>query len=350
MTKHVEEIYARLAEAGHDVTVFCKSPGPGVEGEYRGMRVVRVPGVRAPGWDRLGHSFLASLLAARRRFDVVHFHALTSSGFCFLPRLAGARVVVTIHRLEWQDEKWGRAQRGFLRFAELGAVRSAHALITVSRTFADDLRARHRRLPPLTYIANGVDPARSVGPGPLLAMGIEPHTYALLVGRVVPEKGVHVAIEAFEQLPGRRLVIVGGARHEDDYVRMIRGRAERSDGAIRMLGIRTGDDLAALYEHAQVLAAPSFHEGQPLAVLEAMTYGRCIVASDIPAHVELLDGTGVLWPVGDATVFAAALRPLLEHEELADAVGERGRQRVEGSQEFRWDRAARETERVLRGS
>src|SRR5262245_18687537 len=88
MTRHVEEIGSRLAEAGHDVTVFCKTRGDGIGARYRGMRVRRIPGLRASGWDRLGHSFVAAFLAAIGRYDVVHFHSLTSSGFCVLPRLA----------------------------------------------------------------------------------------------------------------------------------------------------------------------------------------------------------------------------------------------------------------------
>ncbi len=349
MTRHVEEIGARLAAAGHDVTVFCKSAPREVEREYRGMRVHRVRGLRAPGWDRLGHTFVASLLAALGRYDVVHFHSLTSSGFSLLPRVLRKRVVVTVHRLEWQDEKWNRAQRRFLQFAEWSAVHGAHALITVSRAFADDLATRYRRLPPTTYIANGVEPARAVGPAPLAAFGLEPGGYSLFVGRLVPEKGVHVALDAFEQLGDETLVLLGGARHEDAYVRELHARADRSNGRIRFLGIQTGDVLAALYEHARALVAPSFHEGQPLAVLEAMTYGRCVVASDIHAHVELLAGTGVLWPAGDAAALADALRSVLADDALRTRAGEAGRRRIEESPEFRWDHAARETARVLAG-
>ncbi len=350
MTRHVEEIGARLADAGHDVTVFCKTPEPGVGTRYRGMQVRTVRGLRAPGWDRLGHTFVASLRAAIGHYDVVHFHSLTSSGFSLLPRLFGKRVVVTVHRLEWQDEKWNAAQRRFLRFAEWSAVHGAHALITVSRAFADDLASRYRRLPPTTYIANGVDPARRVGPAPLASFELEPDGYSLFVGRLVPEKGVHVLIDAFERLGTERLVLLGGARHEDDYVRGLRARAERSGGRIRFLGIQTGDVLAALYEHAKVLVAPSFHEGQPLAVLEAMTYGRCVVASDIPAHVELLAGTGMLWPVGSAADLADALRAVFADADLRRRSGDAGRSRIEESPEFRWGHAASETERVLTGA
>jgi glycosyltransferase involved in cell wall biosynthesis len=350
MSGHCEELYARLAERGHEVTVFCQTAAASC---YRGMRLRRIPGVRLPGWERLGYSFLASLRSLIGRFDVVHYHSFSSSGFCYLPRLGGKKVVVTVHRLEWQDRKWGRFARTFLRFCEWAAVRSSAVMITVSRTFKADLERRYRRIGPVRYVANGVTPPTPVGLAALPESGLAPGGYGLTVGRLVPEKGLDLPIDAFTRsaddpaMATTALAIVGGGRHSDEYVADLRARAGALGSRVHFLGVRTGEELGALYEHAAVFIAPSYHEGQPLTVLEAMSHGRCVVASDISAHRELIGDAGILFPSGDAGALARELQRVLSDPALARALGEAGRRKVLETDEFRWDHAADETERIL---
>jgi glycosyltransferase involved in cell wall biosynthesis len=350
MSRHCEELYSRLAERGHDITVYCQTAAGS---SHRGMRLRPIPGVRLPGWERLGYSLVASLRALFGRFDIVHYHSFASSGFCYLPRLGRKKVVVTVHRLEWQDQKWGRFARAFLKFCEWAAVRSSAVMITVSRTFKADLERRHRRIGPVHYIANGVTPPVAVAADALEALGISPGTYGLTVGRLVAEKGLDLAVEAFAELAreartaDRELVIVGGARHSDDYVAALGARARELGAKVRFLGVRTGSELNALYEHAAVFIAPSYHEGQPLTVLEAMSHGRCVVASDIGAHKELIVDAGILFPSGNVETLARELRRVLADPDLARELGDAGRRRVLESDEFQWDHTADDTERIL---
>ena len=90
MSRHCEEIYGRLAARGHVVSIFCSSRPQGAD--YRGMQLRKVPALGVPGWDRLVYSILATVLATFGRYDVVHYHSLANTGFCFLPRLASKRV------------------------------------------------------------------------------------------------------------------------------------------------------------------------------------------------------------------------------------------------------------------
>jgi glycosyltransferase involved in cell wall biosynthesis len=350
MSRHCEELYSRLAARGHEITVFCQTAG---DATYRGMRLRRIPGVRLPGWERLGYSLLASLRALFGRFDIVHYHSFSSSGFCSLPRLARKKVVVTVHRLEWQDQKWGRFARAFLKFCEWTAVRSSAVMITVSRNFKRDLEQRYRKVPPVHYVANGVTPPMDVGPEVLAALDLTAGAYALTVGRLVPEKGLDLAVEAFaafatdSALSEMTLVIVGGARHSDEYVATLERKANDLGARVRFLGVRTGVELNALYRYAALYVAPSYHEGQPLTVLEAMSHGRCVVASDISAHRELIGSDGVLFPSGDSSALERELRTVLTDASLATSLGEAARHRLLESDEFQWDRAADETERIL---
>jgi glycosyltransferase involved in cell wall biosynthesis len=226
-------------------------------------------------------------------------------------------------------------------------------MITVSRNFKADLEHRYRKIGPVYYVANGVTPPMTVGPEVLADLGLMAGTYGLTVGRLVPEKGLDLAVEAFATLAAdpalstKELVIVGGARHSDEYVATLETRARELGARVRFLGVRTGAELNALYQHAAVFIAPSYHEGQPLTVLEAMSHGCCVVASDISAHTELIGEAGVLFASGDAAALARELHRVFDDTELRASLGEAGRHKVLESDEFQWDRAASETERIL---
>jgi glycosyltransferase involved in cell wall biosynthesis len=348
MSRHCEELYSRLARRGHDVTVFTAQTHD--RSEYRGMRLRRVRSVRVPGWERLGYSFVSAVATMWGRFDLVHFHSYSSSGFCFAPRLARKKVAVTVHRLEWQDAKWRGPVRAFLKFSEWAAARWANVLITVSKNFEDDLRQRFPRAKNVHYVPNGVTKPEHGDADACERLGLTPGAFILAVGRLVPEKGFDVAVDAFAGLPdagpGCELVVVGSARHDNDYVRSLRERAERSTMPVRLLGIQSPETLATLYDAARFFVAPSFHEGQPLTVLEAMSRGCCVVASDIPAHRELIAETGVIFPCGDEHALRTLMLELLEDDARVREVGTRARRRMETA-EFDWDHVAETTESLL---
>jgi glycosyltransferase involved in cell wall biosynthesis len=225
-------------------------------------------------------------------------------------------------------------------------------MIAVSRTFKADLEQRYRRIGPVHYVANGVSPPQHVDADVVSRLGLDAGAYVLTVGRLVPEKGLDLAVDACIDAsgdPSRRfeLAIVGGARHSDEYVAGLQARAEEAGAPVHFLGVRTGTELDALYQHAALFLAPSYHEGQPLTVLEAMSHGRCIVASNISAHAELVGSAGVLFDSGDTGALGRAVHDVLCDRERAVKLGDEGRRRVLDSDEYTWDRAASETEKIL---
>jgi glycosyltransferase involved in cell wall biosynthesis len=351
MSRHCEEIYSRLAASGDEVVVYCTARPRG--DAYRGMTLRAVPSLGRPGWDRLLYSFLATVLATFGRFDVVHYHSLANTGFCFLPHLTRTRVVVTVHRVEWQDEKWRGLTRRFLRGSEWAALRFADAVIAVSAHLADDVGRRHPRRPRITVISNGAVLPGDVGHAARDELGLGADRYILSVGRLVPDKGWDVALDGVARLAGAtrdRLdyAIAGGARIDTDYVHDLRRRAARATPPVRLLGMVPPETLDELYAGARVFLAPSFQEGQPLTVLEAMTHGCCIVASDIPAHREVLGDAGVLYPVKDADALARTLGAVLDDPARRAELGRRARAAIEERDDLSWDRAADATAAVLR--
>ena len=114
--RHVEEVGARLADRGHDVTVFCRSNySEDTPRWYRGMRLRWLPSVSSQALDASVHSMLAAVVALGGRYDIVHFHNAGPAMAALVTRtLSRARIVVTLHSVNSDHEKWGRLGREVL--------------------------------------------------------------------------------------------------------------------------------------------------------------------------------------------------------------------------------------------
>ena len=147
------------------------------------------------------------------------------------------------------------------------------------------------------------------------------------------------ALDAFlasDQPEGRKLAIVGGADHETEYVRHLRARA--SDRIV-FLGFQPRPVIKSLYEQCALFVMPSYHEGLPIAALEAASCSAPMILSDIPANRDLGLAASHYFPVGDTD----RLAHLLEREHVSNpAEAEMVRRR------FDWDRAADSTAKIYR--
>jgi glycosyltransferase involved in cell wall biosynthesis len=306
---HAEHLCPRLARMGCEVTVLVRSPYQprDVGREWQGVKFVPLWAPKSKGLEAIIHTFLGTLYAAVKRPDILHIQAIGPAIMTLPARLLGLRVVVTHHGPDYDRQKWGRFARFVLQLGERWGMRCANERIVISRVIADLVRAKHARESSL--IPNGV----VLGPLPesataLQRFGLQRRRYVLLVSRLVPEKRHLDLIEGFQQakLDGWKLVIVGGADHPDEYQREVIARAEAT-GTV-MTGYQSGIALQELYAHAGLFVLPSSHEGMPIAMLEALSYGLPVVASDIPANVEVGLEPDHYFALGDCAALAARLR------------------------------------------
>lgn len=319
--RHVEEIGARLVERGHEVTVFSRDNYVEDEspGEYRGMRQVVLPTVGGKHTEALLHSARSAMYAVRERYDVYHFHAIGPGLFASIPRvLRRSPVVVTVHGLDFERAKWKPAAAWCIRRAEKVAVRSAHGLVVVAPGLVDHYRDRFGVA--ATFIGNGVTAAPA-------SAGVTRERTVLFVGRLTPEKGPHLLIEAFRRIddPDLRLVIVGGSSYTGDFVEELRTLA-RHDPRVDMRGYVYGRDLTDLYASARLFVQPSSLEGMPLTLLEAAAAGAPLLASDIPVHqamLEPLESGRRLFQTGSVDELEAELRKALAADDALELTAAR---------------------------
>jgi len=342
--RHVEEIGARLADRGHDVTVYARLHYSKLGGIYRGMRIRRVPSVNTKHFDTITHCALSTLDALFRNYDIVHFHALGPSLFSSIPHLRGARTVVTVHGLDWQRGKWGRAASWFLRECERPAIHLPDRTIVVSKSLQDHFRTRYGC--ETVVIPNGTNPAVQRPPNKIRKYGLDRQRYVLFVGRLVPEKGCHILLEAFGGIKtDAQLVLAGGSSFSDGYVDSLM-RIRNGDERIHMLGYVYGDFLEELFSNAYLIVQPSFLEGFSISLVEAMSHGKAILASDIPENLEVIEDCGVTFKTQDVSDLQQKLQSLLDNpgdvERIARRCGAYARER------FSWSKIVEATEAVYR--
>lgn len=340
--RHVEEVGARLVERGHEVTVYCRPHYSGKEPvlEHRGIRCVVLPGIASKHLDALSHTAVAAAHAAREGYDVVHYHAVGPGLVSPLSKATrrGA-IVLTVHGLDFAREKWGLGARLALQVSARMSALVPDRTIVVAESLRDYYAERYGV--ETTYVPNGVTPAGSGAGADLGAHGLPTEDYLLSVGRLVPEKGAHLLLDAFQALPADSrppLVLVGGNSFTGDYVQQLAETATALPDA-HLPGFLYGPDLQTAYANARLFVQSSTLEGMPLTVLEVAAHGRPMVLSDIPVHRQLLgeDRPGArLFRSGDSASLVAALERALR-DPAAEAEGGR-RVGAELRARFSWDR------------
>lgn len=166
------------------------------------------------------------------------------------------------------------------------------------------------------YIPNGVNlPVIPTSQDALKIFNLDAGKYIILVGRLVPEKRHIDLIRAFNEaaIPGWKLVIVGASDHPDVYVSDLLSLVSKFPNIV-CTGLQRGRALEELYGHAGIFVLPSSHEGLPIALLEALSYGLPAIVSDIPANLEVGLGVENYFPLGNIGILAEKLGYFQEME------------------------------------
>lgn len=320
----VEELMTRMAKEGHELTCYNRR-GHHVSGsefdikekpQLKGIRLKTVPTIDKKGLAAVSASFFAAICSAFGKYDVVHIHAEGPAAFCWIPRLMGKKVIVTIHGLDWQREKWkGGFASKYIHFGEKMASKWADEIIVLSRGVQKYFKDKYHRS--TVFIPNGVIYPEKIKASLISQyFGLQKNSYILYLGRIVPEKGEHYLIQAFKQVKtNKRLIIAGGASDTDDYLKSLQELAS-DDERIAFTGFVQGEILQELYSNAYIYVLPSDLEGMPLSLLEAMSFGNCCLTSDIPECTEVIGHHGLSFKKGSIEDLREKLQDLCDHETM----------------------------------
>lgn len=344
----VEELGARLAERGHDVTAFCWS-ADNPPASHRGITLKRVPALSGKHLRAFSQSIAAAAKVLFGRYDVVHIHAMGPGLAIPLLKLRpGLKIVSTVQGRDDKRSKWGPAAQKIIHFGAWASAKFSNEVIVVSLDLQRDYLEEFGRKS--AFVPNGiVAPDLTPAFDQLAQFGLTPNGYLVNVGRIVPEKGVEMLPHAYASgdisLP---LIVVGESASTDGYVNLVKSSLP-SDGSIRLVGAHRGETLRQLFMNARGFVFPSHLEGLPIVLLEAISFGLPLACSNIGPVTQVIgvdSGVGRhMFADGDVEGLRNALKGLIaENEADARKAAHVLRQRV--SRDFSWDRITDLTEAV----
>jgi glycosyltransferase involved in cell wall biosynthesis len=379
-TRHLTR---ELAALGHSVEVFAGPPWPELdEGvgftPVRGLDLYRDPDpFRIPArseftsladvtefavmlsagfGEPLAYSMRIKKILSKRRadFDIIHDNQCLGTGILDLanegwPLLETLHHPITVDRsiaLDHAETPWKRFTTkrwfGFLRM-QVRVVRKLPAVLTVSENSKIDINKQMSvPLVNMTVVPVGVDHEVF---RPYDDVKKKKGRLMVTSSSDVPMKGLVPLLEAIAKLRVERdidLVVIGQPRPKGRVAQAMT-RLGLEDIVQTISGV-SDEELARLYGEAEVAIVPSLYEGFSLPAIEAMSCGVAVVATTggaLPEVVGTSGETGLLVEPNDPEALVAAIRELLDNEELRERLGANGRQRV--IERFTWQVTARGT-------
>ena len=395
---HCEELFPRIAAMGEDVTVIRRKSyvNDGLK-EWKGVKLVDIETPKKKSFEAIIHTYRAINMAKKLGADILHIHAIGPALLTPYAKMLGMRVVFTHHGPDYDRDKWGKAAKMVLKLGERMGCMFADDVIVISDVIRNLIKEKYGRTKNVHLIYNGVSkPEICDYPEYFEELGIKKGRYILGMCRFVPEKNLHHLVEAFNiikneelrikkegstqaneelrikkqssalaneelrikkqgsaqadeelkikkqdsalanyELNDVKLVLAGDTDFEDDYSRGLKEMA-RKNGVV-LTGFVKGRKLHSLLTNCMCYCLPSSHEGLPIALLEAMSYGVKVIVSDIPANLEVGLPQNDYFHVGNVNELAKKLNDVMTHPV----------EHIEYDMtKYDWDKIAREVRKV----
>lgn len=364
---HCEELFPRIAAMGEDVTVIRRKSyvNDGLK-EWKGVKLVDIETPKKKSFEAIIHTYRAINMAKKLGADILHIHAIGPALLTPYAKMLGMKVVFTHHGPDYDRDKWGKAAKMVLKLGERMGCMFADDVIVISNVIRNLIKEKYGRTKNVHLIYNGVSkPEICDYPEYFEELGIKKGRYILGMCRFVPEKNLHHLVEAFniikneelrikkegsaqvneelkikkqssalaneelrikkqdsaqadEKLKGKdggdddiKLVLAGDTDFEDDYSRGLKEMAKKN--GVVLTGFVKGRKLHSLLTNCMCYCLPSSHEGLPIALLEAMSYGVKVIVSDIPANLEVGLPQDDYFHVGNVDELAKKLNDVMTH-------------------------------------
>ena len=395
---HCEELFPRIAAMGEDVTVIRRKSyvNDGLK-EWKGVKLVDIETPKKKSFEAIIHTYRAINMAKKLGADILHIHAIGPALLTPYAKMLGMKVVFTHHGPDYDRDKWGKAAKMVLKLGERMGCMFADDVIVISDVIRNLIKEKYGRTKNVHLIYNGVSkPEICDYPEYFEELGIKKGRYILGMCRFVPEKNLHHLVEAFNiikneelrikkessalaneelkikkqdsaqadeelrikeqgsaqadeelgikkqssalanyELNDVKLVLAGDTDFEDDYSRGLKEMA-RKNGVV-LTGFVKGRKLHSLLTNCMCYCLPSSHEGLPIALLEAMSYGVKVIVSDIPANLEVGLPQNDYFHVGNVNELAKKLNEVITHPV----------EHIEYDMtKYDWDKIAREVRKV----
>ncbi len=335
--KFAFELYPRIVKSGHSLIAYCRIyPGDkdALHSEYEGVKIKYFKTVKKAGFDTLVHSAKATFhVIFRNTADVVHLHSGANSMWALLLRMAGKRVVVSQFAMDWKRDKWPWYGKLFYIVSNYLTAYFPNAVAFDNVFTKEYFEKKFNRKYEFVPYGSEVKP-----PPPDITipnkLGISPGEYFLFVGRFIPDKGLHLLVEAFSKInTTKKLVLIGGSPNPSEYEAGIKNTPDKR---ILFPGYVYGDDTNILMKNAYTYVQPSLIEGLSPVILTVMGLGTPLICSDIIENRFICGENAVTFKSGNAADLAVQLDFALNNQQAIKNKAALGA--VDIANRFNWDK------------
>lgn len=344
--RHVHDLAIHLAK-NHEVYVYSRKwYSNSQDQKFEGVNIIHTPTIHTKHLDAIINTFTSTIHALFQKYDIIHYHGVGPSLLSWLPRVFApkTKVVTTFHSIDRYHQKWNFFAKLILRLGEKTACTFAHKTIAVSESIKQYCLNEFNKN--VTYIPNGVnEKTTEIFENKLNQFHLQKNNYLVMVSRLVPHKGAHILIEAFQKLKSEnkdneniqklKLAIVGGSAYTDTYIKKLHLQASNVNDIV-FTDFQSGKTLEELYANSLALIHPSLNEGLPITVLQAMSYEMPTLVSTISEHLELIKNPKMLFKENDAEALKKCLYEFLNlSEEERNKMGQENKQTIHKN--YSWD-------------
>lgn len=333
----ISEVAPRLVKMGVEVHVYChKQLFEERPKEVNGVKLHYVPTIRSKSLSQLSNSFLCTLHAITRRYDVVMYVNSANGIFGPITWLFRKRTAINVDGLEWLRPKWKGLGAKVFYFSSKMATRWMSQIITDADAMRDVYRREFRT--DSVVIAYGANIRYSKQPELIKTWDLKSGEYYLIVGRLIPDNNALQILQEFiKSDTNKKIVVVGDVPYKDEYADSVK---RLSDPRIIFTGyITDGNTLAELYHHCYAYFHGHEFGGTNPAMLKALAYGCAVLALDTSFNQEMLkDGEYGIFFTKTSGELCRLLNELENEAARMDALRQRSRERI--VENYTWEKIA----------
>ena len=339
--KFAVELYPRIVGQGHQIIAYTRIyPGDtNIQLQsYAGIRLKPFKTVRKAGFDTLVHSFKATWdIIFNNTADYIHIHSGANSLWAIPLRLAGKKVVISQFAMDWKRDKWPWYGKLFYLLSNFLTAHIPNEVVFDNVFTKDYFEKKYKRS--FTFIPYGSEVSTIVNNSSiLLNLGLTKNNYFLFVGRFIPDKGIHLLVEAFENtVTDKKLVLIGGSPNQGHYEQQIQ---KTKDERILFPGYIYGEDTNVLIKNAYAYIQPSLIEGLSPVILTVMGLGTPLICSNIRENLFITNTNALTFDNGNSKSLKLSIEYSIENKEILIANAKKGK--VDVTSRFNWDKITKQ--------
>lgn len=283
----ISEVAPRLVKLNVDVHVYChKQLFYEKPAEVNGIKLHYIPCIKSKSFSQLSNSLLCTVHAIFQNYDAILYVNSANGVFGILTKIFGKKTAINVDGLEWLRPKWKGLGSKVFYFSSKMATRWMDKIITdadaMRQVYLEEFKTDS------VVIAYGANIRFSKNPSLIKRWNLEPASYYLIVGRLIPDNNALFILREFvASCSSKKLVIVGDVPYHDEYAENIK---KIKDERLLFTGyVNNQDELAELYHNCFGYFHGHEFGGTNPTLLKALAYGSPIIAIDTVFSREVLN-------------------------------------------------------------